>query len=172
MKRVFLDTNILLDIIEERLDVMSLLPEIKIVISHKMAKYPLCRQSPSWKFWHCVPCFAVGTNLVGSKLPPSSCHHQNIFWRIPKLSRSKNTDSFGILKTRYSSCRMVHGRIVTQPVLKRSDCFCFRSDWILEGWMVWLWAFVWELVHKQKAAGIASETQSQTERCWIRKEAE
>ena len=47
MKRVFLDTNILLDIIEERLDVMSLLPEIKIVISHKMAKYPLCRQSPS-----------------------------------------------------------------------------------------------------------------------------
>ena len=117
---------------------------------------PSGHKNTSWKFWHCVPCFAVGKNLVGSKLPPSSCHHQNIFWRISKLSRSNNPDSSRIWKTKkflmlilttdftdftdfswavsgYYTDSFWFLRDLREEI--RFFCFCFRSDWILkDGW--------------------------------------
>ena len=54
-------------------------------------------------------CFVLllSWNLVGSILPPSSCQHQNVFSRIPKLSRSKNIKNRNIkslLFKRYTLC--------------------------------------------------------------------
>ena len=49
------------------------------------------------KVLHYVLRSAVVKNLVGRLLPPSSCQHQNIFLRISKLSRSKNSEKQELL---------------------------------------------------------------------------
>ena len=100
-------------------------------------------------------CFrsALAVIMVVSKLPPSSSRQQNIFFRILNLPRRKTPlrqKTFFVSSN--SSC----------VSMKLFLGFSFVQVLISQRLMVWMQAFVWELVHKEKHAATTSETQSST----------